>query len=497
MASDGADSVRQRAVQSFYADYQSDASAPRLCRGLSCHLAGPAPAGWTGRPVQCLGYCDRAPARLRADGAVDLTDGTPPGSLPDIRCRSAEAVVTARIGRGDHSALDRARTAGVYGTLLGALTGTPEAILAAVEASGEQGRGGAGFPTGRKWRLSAATPAPARYVVANGDEGDPGSFVDRVLLEHDPHGVLEGLALCAFAVGAREGIVYIRSEYPAARVAMEAAIAAAREAGLLGPDIAGSGFTFEARVVSGHGSYVCGEETALLNAIEGRRGEVRIRPPYPAVTGLHGLPTVVNNIETLVNIPWIVARGPAAYRRLGTPGSPGTKAFCFNRGFARPGIVEAGFGVTLRDLIEGEAGSARPGTTLAAVALGGPMGSVLLPAEWDVAVDYPELTRAGLRLGHGGFVAIPAGSDWGDLLRHWLEFMAGESCGKCVPCRHGSARALALARALAGRTGDPIAIHQELASLLDLVARTSLCGFGQSLPAPIERLRQLAREQGP
>ncbi|MBM4221672.1 MAG: hypothetical protein FJ170_06980, partial [Gammaproteobacteria bacterium] len=338
------------------------------------------------------------------------------------------------------------------------------------------------------WRLAAEAAGEERHVVANGDEGDPGSFIDRVLLEQDPHAILEGMALCGFAIGARQGVVYIRSEYPAAQAAMESAIAQARGAGLLGKGICGSGFSFEVRVVTGHGSYVCGEETALINAVEGRRGEVRVRPPYPAVQGLHGQPTVVNNIETLVNIPWIIERGAAAFRKLGTPDSPGTKAFCLNRGFARPGIVEAEFGLSLRELVEAHGGGGRDGQPLAGIVLGGPMGSVLLPDEWDVRLSYLELAGRGIQSGHGGVVALPSGTDWRRLMIHFLEFMVAESCGKCVPCRLGSAEALALARQ--ADTGEA---HAKLRALLDLIATTSLCGFGQSLPVPVERLRVLAQ----
>jgi NADH:ubiquinone oxidoreductase subunit F (NADH-binding) len=296
------------------------------------------------------------------------------------------------------------------------------------------------------------------------------------------------MALCAWAIGARQGVVYIRSEYPAAQAKMAAAIAEAQAAGFLGKAICGSGFSFEVRVVAGHGSYVCGEETALLNAIEGRRGEVRVRPPYPAVQGLYGQPTVVNNIETLVNIPWIVERGAAAFRQLGTADSPGTKAFCLNHGFARPGIIEAEFGLSLRELVETHGGGGRDGQPLAGIVLGGPMGSILLPGEWDVDLSYQELARRGIQSGHGGVVALPAGTDWWKLMIHWLEFMVAESCGKCVPCRLGSAEALALAKQAV--TDEA---HRKLPALLDLIATTSLCGFGQSLPAPVERLRVLAQ----
>lgn len=480
----------QRGVRSFYADLGADPQAVRVCTGLACHLAGarcPDAAGsdHPARAVQCLGYCDRSPAQLGPDGQIVLTAGGGPLSIRHI---AREAIVTARIGRGDFSALERAREAGVYRALANALKRAPGEVLAAIEESGEQGRGGAGFPTGRKWRSAAQAPGSTRYVIANGDEGDPGSFIDRVLLEHDPHAILEGMALCAWAIGAAEGLVYIRSEYPAAQAKMAAAIAAARAAGLLGTEICGSAFSFEVRVVAGHGSYVCGEETALLNAIEGRRGEVRVRPPYPAVKGLYGQPTVVNNIETLVNIPWIVERGAAAFRQFGTPDSPGTKAFCFSQGFAKPGIVEAEFGLSLRELVETHGGGGRDGAPLAGIVLGGPMGSILLPGELDVRMDYRELAERGISSGHGGLVALPAGTDWRQLMIHWLEFMVAESCGKCVPCRLGSAQALKLAQ-----QADSDAANRRLPALLDLIATSSLCGFGQSMPAPVERLRALAQ----
>jgi NADH:ubiquinone oxidoreductase subunit F (NADH-binding) len=483
----------QRGFRSFYTDLVADPQAVRVCTGLSCYLAGARCTDEGGsdppvRAVQCLGYCDRSPARLLPDGQIVLTAGSSAASIRNI---AREAIVTARIGKGDFADLERARSVGIYQALAKALGQTPAAVLATVEESGEQGRGGAGFPTGRKWRLAAESAGTMRYVIANGDEGDPGSFIDRLLLEHDPHAILEGMALCAWAIGASAGVVYIRSEYPAAQSRMRAAIEQARAAGLLGTGICGSSFDFDVQVVTGHGSYVCGEETALLNAIEGRRGEVRVRPPYPAAQGLYGQPTVVNNIETLVNIPWIIERGPAAFRRLGTADSPGTKAFCFNQGFARPGIVEAEFGLSLRELVETYGGGGRDGRPLAGIVLGGPMGSIVLPGEWDVPLDYRELARRGIQSGHGGLVALPADTDWQALMVHWLEFMVEESCGKCVPCRLGSAQALALAR-----QADTDEAHRELPALLDLIATTSLCGFGQSLPEPVERLRALAQAAG-
>jgi NADH:ubiquinone oxidoreductase subunit F (NADH-binding) len=501
--------ARERSVRSFFADSSRRGDAVRVCRGLSCALnGGPlVEARVAGRaavhPVACLGLCDRSPALLLPDDrAVTVAAAaawpdeavTAAGSRPDIRCAARRPIVTERIARGDHSALTVARRAGVYEGLSRALRLAPGAVVELVTASGEQGRGGAGFPTASKWRAAAAA-AGGGFVIANGDEGDPGSFVDRVLLEDDPHAVLEGLAICAHAVGAREGIVYIRGEYPRARRSMEQAIVEAREAGWLGPAVMGTSLAFDARVVSGHGSYVCGEETALLEAIEGRRGEARLRPPFPAIAGLHGRPTVVNNIETLLNVPWILREGAEAYRALGTSASPGTKAFCLNRGFARPGIVEAEFGIGLSELIEGHGGGAAGGGPPAAVIVGGPMGSVLTAGEWDVPVDHPALRARDIRLGHGGIVALADPGAIDAALLNLAEFMAAESCGKCVPCAQGSRRALALVHGLRQSPDAAASLGEDLRRLMVVIASTSLCGFGRGIPRPLLRLVELSIAQ--
>jgi len=468
----------QRGVASFYDELHADPSATRVCAGTACLLAGG--GALPGRRVYCLGFCDRSPAALLPDGRVALGCRTPADLAraelapppPAVRVAAHEAIVLERLQSGDHSELKTARSAGVYAAWLQARQRPAAELLDAIERSGEQGRGGAGFPTGRKWRACAEAEGTSRFAVANGDEGDPGSFVDRALMEHDPHAVLEGLALCAHAVGAHEGIVFVRAEYPRAARVLERATAQAQAAGLLHP--------LRVRVVRGKGSYVCGEETALLNAIEGRRGEVRLRPPYPAEHGLFGRPTVVNNVETLVNVPWIAARGPQAYRALGTQDSPGTKVICLDHGFARPGLVEVEFGTSLRHVIETLGGGGAGGRGLAAVVFGGPMGSVLAPERWDEPIAY----GPGARMGHAGLVAVPEDADLTALVRHWLEFMAFESCGKCVPCALGSRRALEL-------QAEPARLRE----LLALISDTSLCGFGQLLPGPVLELLAL-RERG-
>ncbi len=316
-------------------------------------------------------------------------------------------------------------------------------------------------------------------MIANGDEGDPGSFVDRVLLERDPHGVLEGLALAALAVGARRGVVFVRSEYPRAARRMRDAAADAERAGILGARLGGDGPPLHVDVVEGFGSYVCGEETALIAALEGRRGEVRPRPPYPSDEGLFGHPTVINNVETLVNVPWIVERGGDAFAAIGTKRSNGTKALCLNAGFAHPGIVEVPFGPSLRDVIQDWGATSCTRGELAGVLLGGPMGSFLDPSECDLPLCFAALEERGIQLGHGGLVAVPRDADLVALARHLLGFMAAESCGRCLPCRAGSARARSLA------AGDLRSHAAALRSVLALMHETSLCAFGRDTPGPV------------
>jgi NADH:ubiquinone oxidoreductase subunit F (NADH-binding) len=491
-----------RAAVSYYADLHAEPGAFRICRGTSCTLNGGEELyrmlGATNpcRAVYCIGYCDRSPAVLRPDGSVvaDATSHEPkdvptaPTADPRpsaIRSLAAEPIVTTRIARGDHSSLERAKAAGVYEGLHAALHRKPTEIVEMIERSRERGRGGAAYPTGKKWRLCAETSADERFVIANGDEGDPGAFIDRALLEEDPHAILEGAAIAAYAVGAKQVIVFIRSEYPRAVSRIAKAIHEAEAAGLFsqGP------LDLDVTLFPGLGSYVCGEETAMLAAIEGRRGEVSPRPPYPAVSGLHGKPTVVDNVETLVNVPWIVTRGPERYAALGTPVSSGTKALCLNRGFERPGIVEVEFGTPLREVVEVAAGGGRRGEGLAAVLLGGPMGSVVPPDRWDVPICYGAMAARGIDLGHGGLVALPESADFAAVLRHWLRFMRDESCGRCVPCAMGSRRAVEIAERLDEESLD------RLRRLCDVVGATSLCAFGQFLPRPIRQLVDLFGER--
>jgi NADH:ubiquinone oxidoreductase subunit F (NADH-binding)/NADH:ubiquinone oxidoreductase subunit E len=483
-----------RGVLSYYSDLHQRSAVPRICIGTSCVLAGAkdlfaeATRRTACRGVYCVGFCDRSPAALRSDDRVVALNGhasveplldlsSPEPTRPAISSVANRTIVTRRIGLGDFSGLATARADGAYETLAKVRRMRSEDVLSAMEQSGERGRGGAAFPTGTKWRRCAEVVSDLKYVVANGDEGDPGSFIDRVLMEDDPHSILEGMAICGHAVGAQEGIVYIRSEYPRAMERMKVAIEAACAAGFLQD--------FTPSIVQGMGSYVCGEETAMLNAIEGVRGEVRLRPPYPVVEGLFGKPTVVDNVETLVNVPWILEHGPSAYAALGTKSSPGTKALCLNHGFANPGILEIEFGRSLKDVIEQDGGGGSHGQRLKAVLIGGPMGSVALPSQWDVPICYQAMAQRNLNLGHGGLVAVPEATNIRALFLHWLEFMAEESCGKCVPCRIGSKRALEVAQSAEAAQSLP-----QLESLFDVMAHGSLCAFGQQMPGPMSEMLQ-------
>jgi len=493
-----------RGAVSSFDDARAGLDAVRVCGGLSCALAGGGAIareigrGHACRQVHCLGYCDRSPTALTAGGDVvpHLNEPTARATFeaaaagaepahpppPSIRCTARHSVITARIGRDDAPA----RVVPEYAGLRSALALEPHLLVQAIVDSGLRGRGGAAYPTGRKWALAAAAVRTPKFIVANGDEGDPGSFIDRELMERDPHAILEGMAIAAHAVGAERGIVFIRSEYPRAVRVMRAAIDDAVAARHLGSDRPGTARPFMVEVVQGLGSYVCGEETALLAAIEGRRGEVAPRPPYPVECGVFGKPTVVDNVETLANVPWIVRQGAAAFAAMGTAESNGTKALCFNHGFARPGIVEVEFGVSMRSVIEDLAGGAAPGTEIEAVLLGGPMGSLVTPDRWDVPICFAAMSRAGINLGHGGMLAIPKGVDWSSILRHLLGFMRHESCGKCVPCALGSRRAHELARDGLDRASLP-----EFQSIMELMKDASLCAFGRETPGPIRTILEV------
>ena len=343
------------------------------------------------------------------------------------------------------------------------------------------GRGGAAFPASRKWEAVARSPARPHYVVCNADESEPGTFKDRVLLESDPFGVLEGLLLAGFATGSARGYIYVRDEYPLARARLAEAIAALHQAGWLGPAVGGSGFAFEIELRRGAGAYVCGEETSLFNSIEGRRGEPRNKPPFPVESGLFGRPTLVNNVETLLAVLEAVGTGGALYAQVGTEGSTGTKLFCVSGAVARPGLYEVEFGTTLGELIE-LAGGVTEGRRLRAVLLGGAAGSLVGPARLDVPLTFEGTRTAGLTIGSGAIVVIDAGADIAAIVLRIAQFFREESCGQCVPCRVGTVRQEeALRRLLSGR---PRVSREDELRLLAEVAQVmrdaSICGLGQT-----------------
>jgi formate dehydrogenase iron-sulfur subunit len=361
---------------------------------------------------------------------------------------------------------------------------TGQQIIDAVRDSGLRGRGGAGFPAGRKWQTVADTPSDQRYVCVNADEGDSGTFADRMLMEGDPFTLLTGMAITGIAVGATHGYVYIRSEYPAAIDTIRQAIVIAGEQGWLGPDVLGSGHAFTVEVRVGAGSYVCGEETAMLESLEGKRGMVRAKPPLPAITGLFGKPTVVNNVLTTASVPFIVAHGAAAYAAFGRDRSTGTCVYQLAGNIARGGIFETGFGISARELIEDLGGRTRSGRPIRAVQIGGPLGAYLPVDRLDVLMDYESLAANGAMLGHGGVVVFDDTVDMAEQARFAMEFCAEESCGKCTPCRIGSIRGVEVIDRI--REGvDSRANTEVLIELCEVMRDGSLCAMGGLTPMPV------------
>ncbi|MFP5310935.1 MAG: NADH-quinone oxidoreductase subunit F, partial [Actinomycetes bacterium] len=466
--------------------------------------------------VHCLGFCYAGPAALdgaaldgavldgaaldgaaldgtTADGAAahagpDLADqlrGAVPRTTPPIpvACSSPVPVVTAGL-------LGESQPWSVWPGL--ARSAAPADVLAAVETAQLRGRGGAGFRTAAKWRAALEHPGP-RVVVANGDEGDPGSYADRLLMEQDPHRVLEGLALACYAVGADTGIVFVRSEYPHAAALLREALTAARSAGHLGPDAGGNGRPLDLQVAVGAGSYVSGEETALLNGLEGLRGVVRPRPPFPTEHGLHGKPTVVNNVETLCAVPWIIQHGGAAYAELGTATESGTVLACLSERFLHPGAYEVEIGTPIRQIVEDLGGGLRDGAILRSVQIGGPLGGFLAPDDLDLPLSEAALSRHGAALGHAGIVAFDDRLTGMQVLQNLWDFAAEESCGQCSPCRVGTWRGRVLA-ALPDGPGQPDDTgrsNREKREVLQTMAVGSLCAFGRRVPAAVQSLARV------
>ena len=527
--------------------YQMFSTIPRppvvahVCEDLACRangadavcsdlerLLGPAgepalggEAAWLRTP--CLGRCERGPTALftvaglvpetiavapvdaatvvgRLERSIAGRELVPPPlpieadeeRLANVRRSIPQAGepglrLLARVGVTDPRSLDDYLATGGYRGLRRAIEIGPAAVVEEVTASRLLGRGGAAFPTGRKWAAVAAQPALPHYTVCNADESEPGTFKDRVLMEEDPYAIVEAMTIEGFATGSERGLLYLRAEYPLSAARMAHAIANARAAGYLGDDVTGAGFSFDIEIVRGAGAYICGEETALFNSIEGRRGEPRNKPPFPVEVGLFGKPTAVNNIETLVNVPAIVAGGGAAFAAIGTQGSSGTKLFCLSGAVERPGVYEVEFGVTLGDLLA-LAGGVRDGRGLKAVLLGGAAGGFVGPDALDLPLTFEGTRAAGTTLGSGVVLVYDETADLVDALLRIAAFFRDESCGQCVPCRIGTVRQEELlARLAAGRPrgtpGDELALLAELGRGM---RDASICGLGQAASAAIE-----------
>jgi NADH-quinone oxidoreductase subunit F len=484
-----------------------------LCEALAHALGPPGAASNGGAAWQrspCLGQCERAPAVLltvagetpRAitlapveDGAGAILDALrdPPHTTDTRVGRGAQASVPqagqpglkllGRIGRVNPTSLDAYRASEGYRALERAIALGPAAVIEEVVASRLVGRGGAAFPTGRKWDAVAKAAARPHYLVCNADESEPGTFKDRLVMEEDPFALVEGMTIAGYATGCERGFLYLRGEYPLAAERMAGAITAARAAGLLGADVSGAGFAFDIEIRRGAGAYICGEETALFNSIEGKRGEPRNKPPFPVQVGLFGRPTVVNNVETLVNVPALLREGGAAYGGIGTGGSAGPKLFCVAGEVARPGLYETPFGITLRQLLD-LAGAA----PARAVLLGGAAGVFVGPADLDVPLTFEGTRAIGATLGSGVVMVFGERVDLLDIVRRIAEFFRDESCGQCVPCRVGTVRQeelLARVRAARSRASDA----EELALLRDLgqvMRDASICGLGQTASSAVE-----------
>ncbi|MEJ5201247.1 MAG: NADH-quinone oxidoreductase subunit NuoF [Anaerolineales bacterium] len=361
---------------------------------------------------------------------------------------------------------------------------TPEEVIDTVLRSGLAGRGGAGFPTGKKWQFARNSSDPVKYIICNADEGDPGAFMNRRVLESDPHSVIEGMIIAAYAIGAQQGYIYCRAEYPLAVKTLNIGIQQAREFGLLGENILGSGFSFDLEVRQGAGAFVCGEETALMASIEGRRGEPRPRPPFPAVKGLFGKPTNINNVETYAVVPQIIVNGAEWYASMGTENSKGTKTFALAGDVKHTGLIEVPFGITLREIVYDVGGGIKDDKKFKAIQTGGPMGGCIPEQYLDLPVDYKSLASVGSIMGSGGMIVMDEETCMVDIARFFMEFTQDESCGKCVPCRVGTRRILEILTRICegkGRDGD----IETLEELCREISSTSLCGLGQGAPNPV------------
>ncbi len=484
------------------------AGADKILQRLKVLAADPA-LGLSVGEAGCIGACYREPLVevRRPDGtwlvgdltpelAEELARGKHPTALnghvvregtgPDADGYLANQVriVLERCGLIDPSSIEQYEATEGYVALRKALAMSPDQVISQLKASGLRGRGGGGFPTGAKWEFTRKATGSPKYLICNADEGDPGAFMDRSVLEGDPHAVLEGMIIAAWAIGASEAYVYCRAEYPKALVMLRKAIAAASVRGYLGKNILGSGLDFTIKIKEGAGAFVCGEETALIASIEGKRGMPRFRPPFPANSGLHGKPTNINNVETYANVGWILRKGPEAYAAMGTATSKGSKVFALAGKVKRGGLVEVPMGMTINELVMQVGGGVGEGRTFKAVQMGGPSGGCIPAHMGDTPIDYERVTATGAIMGSGGMVVMDNTTCMVEVARYFLSFTQQESCGKCTFCRVGTKRMLEiLERIVAGR-----GVEDDLARLLTLgeqIKEASLCGLGQTAPNPV------------
>jgi len=434
-------------------------------------------------PSPCLGLCEHAPVALvgnEAETNINLKKNTYELGRPPSLVYGSIRLLTANCGNGTTTSLAKYIK---YSAFTKALGMKPEDVVAEVKASGLVGRGGAAFPTGIKWEGAAKAEVDQKYVICNADESEPGTFKDRILLLDDPHRTIEGMCVAAYAIGASKGYIYIRGEYPYIIPVLESALNEAREAGLLGHNILGSGFSFDIEVRVGAGAYICGEETALFESIEGKRGFPRIKPPFPTTHGVFGKPTVINNVETLCNVPLIIAKGSVEFRKIGTEKSPGPKLFCVSGDVAKTGVYEVPFGVTLRELLE-MAGGVANGRKLQSVLFGGAAGAFATTEHLDVKMTFEDLRGVGLPLGSGVVMVFDETRDMRQVLKSLGHFFAHESCGKCYPCQMGTQRQKEiLDRVASGKVvdGDFVRLQDVGWTMTD----ASLCGLGQTAASAV------------
>jgi NADH-quinone oxidoreductase subunit F len=510
-------------VLTFYHLFNTAPTPPtvvHVCDDIACRLKGAEsicaaldrtapPGSWRRSP--CLGQCDRAPAALvvhsgteplaaalvdvaSADALIErasMVSGRtlPSTAAPALPPNMVSGRLLRRVGSVDPGSLDSYRSHGGYQALARAIELGRPATIAEVIAANLLGRGGAAFPTGRKWEAVAREPATPRYLVCNADESEPGTFKDRVLLEHDPFAVLEAMTIAGFAAGCSRGFVYLRGEYPQAQLRVQRAIEVLRGAGLLGTNILDAGFAFDVELRRGAGAYICGEETALFNSLEGRRGEPRSKPPFPSQVGLFGKPTVVNNVETLANVLDIVLEGGAAWAQAGTKQSTGTRLFCLSGRVAKPGLYEVPFGATLGELLE-LAGGVAGGRALQAILLGGAAGTFVGPEALAMKLTFEDARAAGATLGSGVVMVFDDTADVADAVLRIARFMEDESCGQCVPCRVGTVRQVEILERLRrarARGAAPAAPDVALLNELGQAMRdASICGLGQTASSAVE-----------